>query len=267
MKNNLNIIAFFVVALTFLSCKKVITVQLNNSPTQLVITGEVTDAPGPYTVSINSSVNFSQPNSFPPVAGAQVVISDNHGLNDTLTETAPGTYNTHTYWQGLPGNTYALSVVSSGKSFSAVSTMPLPVPLDSVTFQKSGRDNGKAVIEAVANFQDPPGVGNYYQFTEKINDTMLTKIFIFQDRLSDGKYITQSFDNDSSALKIGDQLTLSMYSIDENVFKYFLELRQLLNANPFNEATPANPDTNLTNGALGYFSAHTIQTRNLTVHF
>jgi len=58
-----------------------------------------------------------------------------------------------------------------------------------------------------------------------------------------------------------------MYCIDENVFKYFFELRQLLNANPFNEATPANPDTNLTNGALGYFSAHTIQSKSLTVHF
>jgi Domain of unknown function (DUF4249) len=267
MMKNLNIQAFLLIAISFLSCKKVITVQLNNSPTQLVITGEVTDASGPYTVSINSSINFSQPNTFPPVSGAQVIISDNQRLKDTLTETSPGNYNTHSYWQGVPGNTYTLSVLSSGKSFTAVSTMPLLVPLDSVTFQKSGRDNGKAAIEAVANFQDPPGVANYYQFTEKINDTMLTKIFIFQDRLSDGKYTTQSFDNDSSALKIGDQLTFSMYSIDENIFKYFFELKQLLNANPFNEATPANPDTNLTNGALGYFSAHTIQTRSLTVHF
>ena len=261
------LISVIITAFIFLSCKKVITVQLNNSPTQIVIIGEITNVAGPYTVSINSSVNFSQPNIFPPVSGAKVIISDDHTLVDTLTEASPGTYQTHTFWQGVPGNTYTLSVVSSGKSFSAVSAMPLPVPLDSVTFQQKAGDNGKTVIQAVANFQDPAGVQNYYQFTEKINDTLLNKIFIFQDRLSDGKYITQPFDNDSAALKTGDQLTLNMYCIDENVFRYFFELRQLLNANPFNEATPANPDTNLTNGALGYFSAQTIQSSSLMVHF
>ena len=261
------IISVIITAFIFLSCKKVITVQLNNSPTQLVVIGEVTNGTGPYTVSINSSVNFSQPNIYPSVSGAKVIISDDHALVDTLTETSPGIYQTHTFWHGVPGNTYTLAIVSAGKSFSAVSTMPVPVPLDSVTFQQKSGDNGKTVIQAVANFQDPAGIQNYYQFTEKINDSLLTKIFIFQDRLSDGKYITQPFDNDSTALKTGDQLTLNMYCIDENVFKYFFELRQLLNANPFNEATPANPDTNLTNGALGYFSAHTIQSESLTVHF
>ena len=89
-----------------------------------------------------------------------MIISDDHALVDTLTEASPGTYQTHTFWQGVPGNTYTLSVVSSGKSFSAVSTMPLPVPLDSVTFQQTAGDNGKTVIQAVANFQDPAGVPN-----------------------------------------------------------------------------------------------------------
>lgn len=265
MIKQVKILIVFTGLVSLFSCKKVITVQLNNSPTQIVVIGEVTNGPGPYTVSITSSVNFSQPNVFPPVSGAQVFITDNHGLADTLTEVSPGNYNTHTYWQGLPGNSYTLSIVVSGKSYSAVSTMPMPVPLDSVSFQKSVGDNGKTQIQAVINFQDPPDVANYYQFKEKVNDTALTKIFIFQDRLSNGKYITQPLDNDSSALKIRDRLSVSMYSIDENVFRYFYELRQLLNANPFNETTPANPDTNLSNGALGYFSAHTIQTEQLMV--
>src|SRR5674476_489406 len=98
MIKHLKIIAVFVGVISFFSCKKVITVQLNNSPTQIVVVGEVTNAPGPYTVAITSSVNFTQPNVFPPVSGAQVIMTDDHGLDDTLTETAPGTYNTHTYW-------------------------------------------------------------------------------------------------------------------------------------------------------------------------
>jgi len=264
MKNLIIIFLFFIIT-PFFSCKKVINVNLNNASPQVVIIGEVTDAPGPYQVSINQTVNFSSDNNFPPVSGAMVTISDNAGLNDSLTETSPGVYATHSNWQGQPGNTYTLNVTASGKNYTAISTMPQPVQLDSVGFQQDSRGN-KTVIEAVPNFQDPPGIANYYQFTETINGTPLNKIFIFDDRLSDGKYIQRPLNDDSVHLHTGDQLSFSMYSIDENVFQYFSELRQLLDANPFNEATPANPDTNITNGALGYFSAHTVQTKQLVVH-
>jgi hypothetical protein len=252
--------------LTFFSCKKVINVDIKNASSQEVIAGEVTNAPGPYTVSITSTVNFSADNNFPPVSGALVIISDNYGLKDSLSEISPGVYATHTYWHGQPGNTYTLNVSSSGRSYTAVSTMPQLVDLDSVGFRQSFRGGGKQVIEPVANFQDPAGVANYYQFAESINDTVLNKIFIYSDRLSDGKYISQALDDDSTDLKIGNQLTFSMYCIDENVYQYLNELRQLLDANPFNEATPANPGSNISGGALGYFSAHTIQTKQLTVH-
>jgi hypothetical protein len=254
------------VLITFFSCKKVITVNLNNAPPQIVISGEVTNATGPYEVTINSTVNFTSPNTFPAVTGATVTISDLTGIEDTLTETSPGGYLTHTYWRGLQGNTYKLNVVTSGRTFTAISTMPYAVNLDSVSFRQFSRGNNKKEIDAVANFQDPGGIGNYYQFVEIVNDTPLNNLFIFQDRLSDGKYISQPLNDDSTNLQIGDHLKFSMFCIDANVYAYLRELRQLQNANHFNEATPANPDSNIMGGALGFFSAHTIQTVSQTVH-
>jgi uncharacterized protein DUF4249 len=262
------IIAFLILIGTILfSCKKVISVNLNNVSPQVVITGEVTNISGPYQVSINTTINFSTENNFPPVSGAVVIISDNTGLNDSLTETAPGIYATHSGWQGHPGNTYTLSIIASNKTYTAVSTMPQPVLLDSIGFQQDfrGRNNNN-VIEAIPYFHDPAGIANYYQFTETINDTPLNKIIVFDDMYSDGKNISVPLFDDSSHMKIGDHLILGMYSIDKNVFQYFSELQQLLQANPFNEATPANPDTNIIGGALGYFSAHTVQTAQAAVH-
>jgi hypothetical protein len=265
MKNSI-IFIFFFFTTAFFSCKKVISVNLNNASPQIVIIGDVTNAQGPYQVSINTTINFSADNNFPGVSGATVIISDNNGLNDSLIETSSGVYTTHSFWQGQPGNTYSLNVTSAGKNYTAISTMPQPVNLDSVGFEQDSRGNNNTVIEAVPTFQDPPGIANYYQFTETINDTPLNRIFVFDDRLSDGKYIRLPLFDDSVHLRMGDQLTFSMYSIDANVFQYFSELQQLLFANPFNEATPANPDTNLSGGALGYFSAHTIQTKQVVVH-
>lgn len=265
MKNSSIIISIFC-GLFFSSCKKVISVNLKNAGTQIVIAGEVTNAAGPYHVSINTTVNFNAENNFPPVSGAVVIISDNAGLNDSLTETLPGVYSSHSGWIGKPGNTYNLSVTAAGVTYTAISQMPDLVSLDSVGFQQDSRGRNTNVIEAIPYFQDPKGITNYYQFTETLNDTPLNKIFIFDDNYSDGKYVSVPLFDDSAHLKVGEQLSLSMYCIDKNVFQYLSELQQLLEANPFNEATPANPDTNIKGGALGYFSAHTVQTKQVVVH-
>jgi hypothetical protein len=252
----LNIIIAFPVALLFLSCKKTVTLKLNNVPPAIVIQGEVTDAPGPYTVTINQPVDFYANNTFPPVSGATVVITDGHGVSDVLTETSPGTYSTHTL-QGIQGYTYTMTAEVQGQQYAAVSTMPQNVNLDSVTFQ-SNSGFGKTRISAIADFQDPPNIKNYYEFVEYINGVQLTKdLFVFDDRLSDGKYINNTLYNDSSYLVQGDQLQVNMYSVDSNVFNYFYQLNQSNSGGTF-DASPANPTSNISNGAYGYFSAHTI---------
>lgn len=253
-------------AAIFYSCKKTVVLPLHTAPAGIVIQGEVTNLAGPYTVMINQSVGFYQDNVFPAISGAIVKISDNQGVTDSLTETTPGVYTTHTI-QGRPGNTYSLSVYAQHTNYTATSTMPSPVLLDSVTFQNSG-GFGKTQISAIANFQDPAGIKNYYQFIEYINGQQFTKdYFIFDDRLSDGKYINYTLRTDSAYLSTGDQLQVKMYCVDQNVYNYFYQLDQSSGTGAFNaSASPANPVSNISNGAYGYFSAHTVSAQTVTVY-
>ena len=214
--NRYTAIAIFAMTLLF-ACKKTVTLDLNGTSARIVIQGEVTDSPGPYTVTINQSVDFYADNNFPPVSGALVVIRDNQGTTDTLTETSPGAYNTHLLL-GRPGNTYTLDVFARNEHYVAASTMPEAVPLDSVTFE-SLTGFGQQRISAVVNFRDPRGVKNYYRFIEYINGLQFTRnIFIFDDRLSDGKYIVNSLRNDSSYLETVDHLEVCMFGIDARVY-------------------------------------------------
>jgi hypothetical protein len=266
---NYHKLILFSAALLAGSCKKTVTLKLNTAPAQLVIEGEVTNLPETYTVSISQTVGFYADNTFPPVSGASVIISDTtNGITDSLTEVAPGTgiYRTHEI-VGVPGHTYTLSVTSQQKNYTATSTMPLPVSLDSVSFsQLSGFGNKQ--IDAIANFQDPAGVKNYYQFVEFVNGTQITKdIFVFDDRLSDGKYINETLYNDTSYLFQGDEVMVNMYCIDENVYNYFYQLVQSGGTGAFSTtASPANPTSNISNGALGYFSAHTVSSATAVVY-
>jgi hypothetical protein len=253
-------------AILLFSCQKVVHLNLNTAPPQLVIQGEVTDAPGPYTVSVDRSVGFYVDNNFPAVDGATVKISDNTGVTDTLTETSPGNYQTHLL-QGAVGNTYTLSVTVNDTTYTAMSTMPARVPLDSVTFDNTGGRRNDRIIPQ-ADFQDPAGIKNYYRFVLYFNGAQFTReIYAFNDRLTDGKYIIQSLRMDSSYLNPGDQLRVDMYCIDVNVYDYFNQLSQSTGAGSFNtSASPANPATNITNGAYGVFSAHTVSSKTVTVN-
>ncbi|WP_431210624.1 hypothetical protein ACQ86N_32270 [Puia sp. P3] len=61
---------------------------------------------------------------------------------------------------------HLLSVTVGGQLYTASSTMPRPVVLDSVSFAMNTDINNHKDINAVLNFQDPPGEANYYQFSE-----------------------------------------------------------------------------------------------------
>lgn len=261
------VLAVLAALLTGYACKKVVQVDLNTAAPQIVIEGEVTNLKDSCRVKITKTVTFSAGNTFPPVSGATVQVTDSTtGVRTLLTESSPGVYTSAGYYTGIPQHIYNLSVIAAGKEYRAISTMPLPVPLDSVTFAKNTDFNNKKDINVVVNFQDPPGLGNYYQFTEFLNNKLIPNIFVFEDRLSDGKYIELPLFNDSTYLQKGDTMLLKMYCIDKNVYDYFNTLIQVTGNNNFQSATPANPNTNISNGALGYFSAHTITSEKLTVY-
>lgn len=257
---------FLTLLVAFYSCQKVVSLNLNNAAPQLVIEGEITDGPGPYTVLINQSVDFYADNTYPAVSGAAVKVSDDQGNTDSLHETSPGVYST-TFLQGKPGATYSLSVATQNKNYTAVSTMPLRVLLDSLTLNITS-GFGQQRIDAIVNFQDPPGIANYYEFVEYVNGQPFPRNnFVFDDRLSDGKYISLVLRTDSSYISSGDAVRVDMYSIDENTYTYFLELRQSSGTGAFNAtASPANPTTNVIGGALGYFSAHTTQSKTIVAN-
>jgi hypothetical protein len=247
-------------------CKRTVSVELDDAPSRVVIEGEITDETGPYLVKITRTVNFSGPNTFPPVTGATVQITDSTGGQSyALTEASPGMYKTSDF-TGKPGHLYSLVVQAEGQQYTAVSTMPAVIHLDSVSFALNTDFNGKKDLNAVVNFQDPPGIVNYYQFIEYLNGELIPNTFVFEDRLSDGRYIEQPLFNDSAYLKKGDTLQLKMHCIDKNIYNYFFSLLQVTANNGFQAATPDNPITNLTGGALGYFSAHTVNRAKLAIY-
>ncbi len=237
------------------SCQKVITLNLQNVASKYVIEANVTDQPGPYTVTITKSVSFTQDNIYPTVSGAIVVIKDvTANATDTLKETTPGNYVTQTL-VGVPMHQYSLYVNAANNIFTASNIMPQHVTMDTLYAQLSGfRGNN---YEVVPVYSDPTPFGNYYHFVEVKNDTVMPSIYIRNDELINGRLINTPLGgggNGGSRIAPGDIVNIYLECIDSAIYQYYYGLQQSENQN---SSSPANPISNISGGCLGYFSAHT----------
>ena len=255
-----------VILISFTSCEKVIDVKLNTSASQIVIEGAITDQLGVQTISISESVPYTNTNQYPAVTGAQVVVTDDANHSWTFTETKPGTY-TFSSLKAETGHKYTLNVLAKNNTYTASSTMPSLVKIDSLSTKviTFGGDDLK-IVEA--HFKDPAGQVNQYRFVLKVNGVQIKAVFADNDRLTNGNEVIETlfYDDDTNEeLKAGDVAEVEMQCIDKDVFTYWYTLSQQTQNGPGGGVTPGNPPSNISNNALGYFSVNTTEKKTLTV--
>ena len=243
--------------------------DLDKVEKKYVIEAIITDQPNSCKVFLTQTKNFDENNSFNGIQGAQVTITDNNGSPVTLIETSAGVYEAPAV-TGISGHTYNLKVNVNGKTFTATSTMPALVPMDSlyITERRFFNETNKY---ATIRYNDPGGVQNAYRFIQYVNGLKEEKNFVRDDDSNDGLTIERTlvyfYNDDEEAkkkLKSGDNVRVEMLCISYPVFKYWYSLDQGATGSG-ESATPGNPVTNISGGALGYFSAHTIRTKTVIV--
>jgi hypothetical protein len=275
MKNKLEIfmlpVAFILFSVVLESCQEVVTVDLNKADPHIVIEGIISDQPGPYTVKVSKTGNYFEPSLyFPPVTGARIIVTDDKGQRDTLKEADQGTYYSTTL-QGITGRTYSVSVVSDGKTYNAISTMPVKVLIDSFYAVVRTGFRSEPGYDIYVMFKDPPEPGNYYRLNARSSaiipaDSIDGRRYrLFTDKLTNGNEMTERI-RTGGKVQSGDTITLELLSIDKAAYDYFSTLRDILSSDRSpTSLAPANPNTNLTNGSLGYFAAFAMDTKKIVI--
>jgi hypothetical protein len=252
------------VLLSFLvsSCKNVIDLNLAKAESQLVIEGNVTDQIGPQVITITKSIPIDNTNTFPPVSGATVKLIDQNGVTRTLTERGAGVYMSSSF-MGKINQRYTLNATVAGKTYTAQSTMPEKVLIDSIALsvQRIGNKTTKTVI---VFYEDPLTTLNQYRFVLSVNGVLIKRVFARNDQFNNGRLVQQLLYQDDVTLTSGDRVDIEMQCIDNNTYTYFYTFGQQ-NSNGFNSTTPTNPPNNFNTEVLGYFSAHTSQHKNIII--
>jgi hypothetical protein len=267
-KNLAGIIISLFSLMIFPGCQKVIIVDLNEAAPKIVIEGLISDRRGPYSISITRSGSYFNQPVLQSVSGANVIISDDSGVNDSLREVAPGIYIT-SKTRGAPGRTYTLKVVSDNIEYTGSSSMLSHVSIDSLKLVKSefqrfdldGNDKNTIHYEIHCFFKDPPEK-NFYRIRVLKNDSINTQSYrLYDDQYTNG-LVTELRVSNAEA---GNTYRIELLSIDKATYGYYRSLSDLLYTNPFFGSTPANPVSNLSNSALGYFGAAAISFRTVTI--
>lgn len=256
----------FTLSLIFLfgltSCVDTIQLDLKGVGDQIVIEGKLTDDSTGNEILVTKAVDFQLKNEFPPITDATVTVRDETtNQTEVLTQSYPGVYSIHQL-KGVSGHRYTMSVQAEGKTYTASSTMPSKVNFDALTYESVKRL--KTVTQMVAVYQDPANADNYYRWVLTANRLQSDNVFVRSDAFTNGNQVRQTIVNPVE-INPGDTVQVDMQCLSKVSYDYFNGLMKLQGNNINQGTSPTNPETNLSGGALGHFSAYTSQKRTVII--
>jgi len=235
-------------ALLSVSCEELIDVDLNDANPRYVIEAQLTDISPIQHIRVSETVPFGATVNSKPVEGATVLIMDSFAGYYTLRHIGNGIYEERNM-KLVPGRTYRLYVEIGDQYFHAEQIMQPYVEIDSVGIVKERILNEDYYLPTF-KFGDPQGAPNYYKYDMSVNGGDFKFALVFNDKFNDGLYVTHQVTDFDNEVKAGDVFTVRRHCINKSVYQYWNEFQS---TNP-GTAAPGNPTSNISNGALGYFS-------------
>jgi len=266
MKTIKYIISLLVIGIFFMSCEKVIELELNDAETKLVVEAQLSNGEGENYVILSKSGSFYETNDFIMVKDAEVSIQDHEGHLFDLEEVQDGVY----YHANLDGeflNKYTLKIDAENKTYTAFSTMPPLVKIDSIAVEiREGNGPGGGPDEESfrinCHFQDPPNVDNYYKLRILNVVTGESEFTIYNDDYFDGK--DAELPIRGASVFSGDSLVVELHSLDKANYEYF----KLLESNGMSafSTSVGNPTSNIEGEhVIGIFGATAVDRKPLII--
>jgi len=289
----------------FIGCQKDIILDIPGYEEKLVVDGRIETGLPPF-ILLTTNRNIFEENSLDSLFGSYIsdaVITISDGINfDTLqtvcsSDIPTGYEELGAYVFGIPSfylkkfkfcaystlnplffgreNTnYTITIHYKGKKYSANTSIPTSIPLDTVYWkpEKSTPNFGFAY----AKLSDPAAIGDSY-FWEVLriktgnNQNADTRFYrprnpVFDDNFFNGKKFNfwfenprTSFDkslpeNEKGLYKRNDTVVIKFSTINSTAYKYFSNKYAQINSGGSPFSSPINVPSNISNGALGIFS-------------
>ena len=250
------------------SCEEVIDINLNYADPAFVVEAII------YKDSV-SLVRLTRTTSYfsieEPKFVENAIIKINDGISsEELSYTGNGYYTGDTII-GTEGRNYSIEISHEGNLYKGTSYMPKRTDIISVSYDRSEsvsifNPNGDTIFTIKSEFIDDPDIDNFYMVRFILDGEVLKNSYyvLTEDKAVNGYINISDINNaDNDTIRFsewmfykGGEVEIQIFSIDESVYTYFLQLNDILYwKRRVMPPTPYNPKSNISNGALGYFAA------------
>ena len=272
-----NLLYWLVLSLSISSCSERIDIELGSTYSRLAVYGELTTDTLSHIVRLQKSGDYYLNEEADAVSEAIVEISyDDTSIMYTENPVGSGIYLSPSDFYGIPGKTYFLTISNvdvngdgEKEVYNASSFIHALNPIDSIDL-KYTKMHFFAGWEIMVYVWDRPDVRNFYSYKATLNGRLLTDTLteysIQSDDFFDGSYtngITAEILDDSNGTEKaypGDTIGFEINGITEEFYNFIYEAQsEAFRSIPLFSGPPANITSNISNGALGFFTAYSIE--------
>ncbi|HOP02841.1 MAG TPA: DUF4249 family protein [Tenuifilaceae bacterium] len=272
MKTKILSIAILSVLFFLSGCTERIDIELDSSYARCVIYGEITTDTTQHKVTVRRTGDYYGEYAPIGISGANVSISDGDNVFELSEDPEnPGVYLTQDDVYGIPGRIYTLNVsnvdlLDDGimQSYEATSELRQVAEPDSIDVLYRREWEGW-IIQAYAT--DPAETEDFYMFHTYINGVLqsdsLMNINIQDDLFFNGNQTNGAlieYIPGEDGLAVNDTVTIGFCGITQDYYVYLIETQVSARpSNPLFSGAPANPKSNISNNAIGFFTAYSIE--------
>ena len=257
-------------------CTERIEVEVDSTYTRLVVEGYLTTDTMAHSVKLSLSGDYFANKPADRIRDAMVRIDDGEQTIELAeSDSEPGLYLTDPDFHGIPGKTYTLLISQLdidadgvNEEYTAESILHPVARMDSIGLDLMESPHFK-IYQVLVYAWDPPET-NFYAFKVYKNNTLLTdtltELIVQSDEFFNGSYtygIPSQFldqDEEEEILLPGDTVTFELNGITEEYYQYVIEAQsEVFYKTPMFSGPPSNIMSNISNGALGFFAAYSIE--------
>lgn len=266
---------YFLLALVgFSACEKIVEVDFPSDEPKLVIESQITNKRDLWKVKLSLSQPYFDQDSADDISNAFVNISGTDGSNVDLVYSDTGIFVSSDSLQCAVGETYTLTVVYKNKTYTATEKLANGFPIDLMLSFFLPSTNGfvESGYYIFIQGKENDYKGDSYLWKFYRNDTLKEDFGLLaeNDEFGPVSYFNASIDPDDPLsglanniiprpfpflVEPGDTVRLEQYNLDPTYYQFLFEVQSQLgrSGTPF-DPPPANPNNNISNGGLGYFS-------------
>lgn len=260
------------------ACDVPIDLDLEQTPPQVSIEALLTDRPGKQFVRLTLSTGFYDQSRAESITGAVVTLKDDLGTvvsfihyQGTDSDSA-GFYLPPAGFAGQTGRTYTVTIQAQGRVFEATDKLMRVTSIDSLAYRpnrfalENPPSDGK-IYELLVYAKEPQETKDYYLVKYYRNDSLTyngdTDVYVLDDY-----GVGENIDGVPSIVlyAIDDKAGIEMYSLSRDGFLFYTDLVTIMNSDGgMFSPPPANPRTNFSGGALGFFQVSAVASKEVVV--